>query len=248
MKSPENQLDEQNESTPETFSYVGFVFNCIGGIAIAGLLFPIIVAIYATFRFVVPEFVIYGVRGHDVVSILASCMGSILIACFAGFLIAVFSSWISGLLICAINMSLGYPLRPKAFISCVGGLSGFAPLSLLFIHPDSLFVYGEAIEAFVIGPCLATLVGQTGARWWARKSVLYPTDPQIALPQSQFRIAHVLALTAWMALAMSILRLTTETNLPILVAIYIPVQFVCLGIGQLIDRWMDWRTGIRFVN
>ena len=239
---------EEDREPPDSFSYLGFVFNCITGVGIAGLLYPVFVATYLLFRAVIPNLFQYGLRINQLGEALFFIFGPLLIASLLGFMAAVFSSWICGLLICAVNASMGYPLRPKIFISCVGGMAGYALLALFFVQPGMFLSFREASEAFIIGPCLGALIGQTGARWWARKRVLFPYDGQYQLPTMQFRIAHVLALTAWLALTLAILRLATNTNLPLLLALYFPVQIACLGVGQLLDRYADWKTGIRYVG
>ena len=236
------------EREPEAFSYLKFVYDSIVGVAVGGFVFPLVVAGYLTFRFIIPETLRYGVSTTDIFAAGISIFGFLFLTTIIGFVIAIFSGWICGLFLCAVNYSLGNPLSPKIFISCVGGLAGFATLALLFIHPDSLNVYREGVEAFLVGPCLAALVGQTGVRWWARDRVLYPDVVQKSLPVAQFQIAHVLALTGWLAGTLAILRLATDTNLPLIVALYFPVQIVCLGFGRLIDNYADWKSGIRFVG
>lgn len=240
---------QQHQQQLPPFSYVGFVFNCIPGIGIAGLVYPVLVAVYLLFRVAIPNWFRYGGLSADVFfEIVFFVVAPLLISSMLGFMVAIFSSWMSGLLISAVNTTLGYPLRPKVFISCVGGLAGYSTLALLFLVPGVFFSLGDAIEAFVIGPGLGALVGQTGARWWARKRVLFPRQEQQQLPATQFRIAHVLALTAWLAATLAILRLATNSNLPLLVSAYFPVQLICLGMGCLADRYVDWKTGIRYVG
>ena len=231
---------------PNPFSHLEFISKCMAGIAVGGMLYPVVLAVYGIFRIFIPHWISGGPFNIGEGLTLAFVM--LVFGSLAGFMVAAISAWIVGALICAINASLGYPLRPQLFISCVGGLAGYLPLALLFIAPQAMQPGPPFIEAFLLGPCLAALIGQTGARWWARKRVMYPHLLYKSNRTVQFRISHVLILTAWFAATFAILRLTAQTNLPLLVAVYFPVQIVCIGIGRLLDQYAEWKTGIRYVS
>ena len=234
-------------SEPDSFGYFLFSFACIPGIAVAGMLYPLVVAAYTFFRTFVASLVLYGFSGNSVEGLFFLIL-PLFVTCMLGLVFAFVAAWIFAVLVGAFNASLGLPLRPRTLISCVGGLAGFAPMSLLFLYPESLFNYREAIEAFLVCPCLAALMGQTGARWWARRSLQFPAKEVERLPLSQFKISHVLVLTGWLAVALAVLRLTLDTNLPLLVALYFPVQLICLGVGMMIDKYIEFRSGIRYVE
>lgn len=236
-----------NRDDLQSFSYLGFVFECIPGIAVAGFFYPVLVAIYLVFRLLLPELVWSG-SWLELPSMLALTGLWLIAACVLGTITAFILSWFCGLLLTAFNASVGHPMNPKLFISCFGGLAGYLPLSLLFIEPHMLKKNPQMLEVFILGPFLAMLVGQTGARWWARRRVLYPQSTRLDLSVSQFRISHILAFTAWCALAMMIFRISDRTALPLIFATYLPLQMICFGLGHYLDRYADWRNGIRYVS
>ena len=123
--------------------------------------------------------------------------------------------------------------RPSAtvFASFVGGLLGFLctfPLVLEFFVSPQASQNGFFLT-LLIGPILATLMGQIGGAWGAvfYEPTLYPASRRF-----QFSLYQLLILTLGISLALALLRLTGLLASPLL------VYGIAWGVCQAISLWM----------
>ena len=238
----------RKSSDPGSFSDLYLLIHCLPGIAAAGFLYPIIAAVLIFLRYGVLQLINFPLPVEDLSRAAVTCCFWVLSASIGGIAIAFLSSWVSGLILCLLNHSLGRPLSPKMFVSIVGGLSGFLPFLLFFIHPDSILAYPEAREAILIGPCLATFVGQLGARFHVQYYVIFPANTREKLNVSQFKILHFFSFTAWCAALLTLIRASEGTSIPFLCMIYFPLQIICLLIAEGIDFYRNRNSESRFVD
>jgi hypothetical protein len=239
-----------------------------GGIILAGAVYPIVFT-HLFFTVFILSAIVSG--NAQRIPDVPGLVGSFLIVAFAGTTVG--AIWASVLCVFTIPVvylfvrSLNLHGSAYWFGAAWGGLVGFLGVLpfVLQVPFDQIGRGGfyEAILAVVLGPGLATVIGQIGGAWGARRAARRPTiyhpfpssGDELEAPDNpdrvtgasfQFRVRHLLWITVWISLLLSAIRLSGipyGLMLQVLI-LWLGYQMITLYVGSWILRKLArWQQG-----
>ena len=244
ISNPENSKYHLSKSG---FDYFDYSVSTVPGIVIAGGLYaPIAVVMFGVIAWFYSNVPPVGISDSILISFY--WLVAAVVAFFIGSLIA----WVAGLLsccvLCVVAYSFGNPVSPRLLITCIGGAAGFWITVFPWLLSSSYPMGADTPFAlYVVGPVLATLFGQTGARWFANTRLI----GKYKLPEQnrvRFSIIQIMALTAWCAVATLFFKFFFENKLHIHALAYVTIQLLCLTLIHPIDRLLERRSVIKYLD
>lgn len=233
----------------------------IGGIALAGAVYPTVAAtVFCCVVTAVEVFeFLFGVgRSLTVLEILLRAPESVLIVMLVGSVLGFFYAALA----CLAILPLAYfcakslRLRVKAtwFGAVCGGLVGFVTVTPLILFGPYGIDWAFLLLWIVVGPALATPLGQLGGAWGSSKAhiELWPQHDDCSRSTQdrwyQFDIKQMLWFSTWLALllaAIHLLGIPFELFLPILLG-WLIYQTATLWLGwmairRLQPKWQAYR-------
>ena len=250
------------------------------GIMLAGGLYPVVLA--AIYLIVLIVAVVWSFPNSPVDGWLQLAVIPFATAAYAAFAAVIGTVWAA--LVSLVTLPVVY-LFVRSLKICgsvvwlgaaAGGLVGFVavlPLTLAIPWINPALDAWAIVLLILVGPGLATILGQLGGAWGGRRAERYaahyyglalalesdePPPPEsenaghqnsrpTPQPHFQFRIHHMLWIVVWLSLVLSLIRLSglpLEFVLPLVVG-WLVFQSATLLAGAQFAKWRDRRRAAR---
>ena len=221
---PESLGPAEQPIDPERLDTFDVCTGGLSGICWAGAIYPSVG--YIVFLLA------GGIRNVGLIGLVIGLLATMTLgACYCA-CAALFVGMIAAMIVSLVQVCMNHYFSDRTLVAATGGLTGFG--STFFIglsNPSDMFT-----SAFACGlVLLAMLLGQVGALRSVANSSSLGTRPFVysrSDNRNQFRIWHLMLLTAFVALVMAMGRVISSV-IPVLVAVYVGLQCSLIGIDYL---------------
>lgn len=209
--------------------YLVFMFECVPGIVWAGIIYGILIVPCGVLLVSVFEGSFFVTGFVEAVGILFQMAIAILFTMLLGALVALVVSPFMILFVYWVNVSIGSVFDQKTCAMIAGGLSGYAPMMIVYV-PEFHF-QREFFVGLAFGPVLAMLVGFYTVKWYVKRRV---DSVGVRSPEKSFRlgIRHLMVATVWFALLFTATKLTGSATLAIYVVLWMVLQSLILIVEE----------------